>query len=127
VASWPVLTGTRAGHFPHQLDFPSPRLSVATGAPYSFLRPIPLSVGCPNYPASAKSLPDLLRRIRLDLRLQIKQAAEAAGINEWTLINWEKGRCEPSRRLLQRLVAVYSDRGHPDAGSLLQFPPRNGR
>jgi len=86
-----------------------------------------VSVTCPDYPTSTKTLPDLLRKIRLDLRLEIKQAAGEAGINEWTLINWEKGRCEPSRRLLERLVSVYTERGHLEAEDLLRFLPRNRR
>lgn len=86
-ASWPVLTGTRAGHFPHQLGLAAAGLSVASAAPYTVLRPIPLSVNRPDYPRSTKTLPDFRCKIRLDLRLQIKQAADEAGINEWTLIN----------------------------------------
>ena len=97
---------------------------MAPGAPYSILRPIPMNVTCPDYPRTARSLPDLLRTIRLDLRLQIKQAAGEAGINEWTLINWEKGKCEPRRRLLQKLVEVYEGRGHRQAERLLRMPPR---
>lgn len=114
--------GARAGQFPYQLERSGPGLPAAAGGHYSILKPIPMTVTCPDYPRSAKLLPDLLRKIRLDLRLQIKQAAREAGVDEWSIINWEKGKCEPRRRLLERLVGVYRDRGHPEAEDLFSVP-----
>lgn len=45
--------------------------------------------------------------MRFDLRLQIKQVAQATYINEWTIINWEHDRFTPRSDLLDRIREFY--------------------
>lgn len=73
----------------------------------------PTNRHCPGYPRNPKSLPGPLPKIRLDFRRQIKQAADAGGIHEWTIINSEKGRWRPTRRFLDNLFGVYLSKVHP--------------
>ena len=93
-------------------------LSAVRFRTYSFCAPLPGSILHLDYPDPPESMGQLLRRIRLDLRLQIKQVAQETGINEWTIINWEKGRCAPRRRLPDKVRRFYSNRGHPFASQL---------
>jgi DNA-binding XRE family transcriptional regulator len=41
------------------------------------------------------TLGEHIRKRRLELRLTQKQAAGRAGVNPWTVLNWEKGHTEP--------------------------------
>ena len=74
-------------------------LSAVRSRTYSLRTPVLGSVLHLDYPDTLKSPGQLPRRIRLDLRLQIKQVAQGTGINEWTIINWEEERRVPRRRL----------------------------
>jgi transcriptional regulator with XRE-family HTH domain len=45
-----------------------------------------------------------LRKRRLDLRLQLKQAAKLLGAHAQSLANWEEGRTAPAIRYIPRLI-----------------------
>jgi DNA-binding XRE family transcriptional regulator len=71
-----------------------------------------------GYAERPRSLGQKLRRIRLDLRLQIKDVAAAIGVCETTIINWERRGVTPSPELFQRLREFYRSRRHSLAGQL---------
>ncbi|MDR7435959.1 MAG: helix-turn-helix transcriptional regulator [Armatimonadota bacterium] len=59
----------------------------------------------PGYPAHPRSLGEHLRKRRLDLGLSQSQVAKQLGVDEMTVVNWEKGRTQPSIRYLPRILA----------------------
>ncbi len=71
-----------------------------------------------DYPDRPRSLGQKLRRMRLDLRLHIKEVAAAVGVCEATMINWERRDVVPSPELLHRVREFYQSRGHSLAGRL---------
>lgn len=81
-------------------------------------KPLPASVIHPDYPQNPRSLGQKLRKIRLDLRLQISQVAEATGTSEKTITNWERYGMTPSPRLLEGIREFYRAQGHPLADRL---------
>ena len=40
----------------------------------------------------------------MDLGITQKEAARRIGANQWTVINWEKGRTEPAVRFVPRII-----------------------
>jgi DNA-binding XRE family transcriptional regulator len=64
------------------------------------------------YPERPRSLGEKLRRMRLDLRLQIKEVAAAVGVCETTVINWERRRVIPKPERSQRIRDFYQSKGH---------------
>lgn len=58
-----------------------------------------------GYPCVLNNLGDHLKKRRLDLGLQLKQAADALGCHAASVANWEAGRREPATRHLPRLTA----------------------
>jgi transcriptional regulator with XRE-family HTH domain len=59
-----------------------------------------------------------LRRMRLDLRLQIREVAATIGVCETTITNWEHRGVAPSPKLFRQLREFYQSKGHSLAGSL---------
>jgi len=41
----------------------------------------------------------------MDLGITQKEAARRIGADQWTVINWEKGRTEPAVRFVPRVLA----------------------
>jgi DNA-binding XRE family transcriptional regulator len=62
------------------LPFARVSLKTLIPKPYDF---VPISVG------------DHVRKKRLELELQQKEAAQQLGVNPWTVLNWEKGHTQP--------------------------------
>ena len=48
----------------------------------------------------------MLRRKRLDLKLTVKACAQMLGVDPKSVIGWEKGRHNPSRRMLERIETI---------------------
>jgi transcriptional regulator with XRE-family HTH domain len=67
-----------------------------------------------GYPSVLNHLGDHLRKRRLDLGLQLNQAADALGCHATSVANWEAGRREPATRQLPRLIAFLGYDPRPD-------------
>ena len=76
-------------------------------------KPLHRSVICHDYPVAPHSLGQRLKRIRLDLGLQIKQVAATVGLSEGTIIDWEYDRLTPRSDPLDRLRKFYRGHRHP--------------
>jgi DNA-binding XRE family transcriptional regulator len=50
-----------------------------------------------------------VRKRRLELRLTQKRAAERLGVNQWTVLNWEKSHTEP---LIESMPAIIRFLGY---------------
>jgi transcriptional regulator with XRE-family HTH domain len=57
-----------------------------------------------GYPKELKTLGDHIRKRRLDLGLLQREVAERVGVDETTILNWEKGRTEPAKRMRSRIL-----------------------
>ncbi len=55
----------------------------------------------------------------MDIGLQIKELANAVGLNEMTIINWEHGRTKPVVENLANLTHVLEKYGFNDLSYLL--------
>ena len=55
----------------------------------------PPSLFRPECPACPSSLGELLRRMRMDLGLTMKQVAEGFGVCYEAVVNWEVHGCQP--------------------------------
>jgi hypothetical protein len=56
------------------------------------------------YPKELKTLGDRIRRRRLDLGMFQRDVAERVGVNETTILNWEKNRTQPTKRHISGVV-----------------------
>ena len=61
----------------------------------------------PDYPVNPQSFGEKIRKIRLDKGLQIKDVADAIGVTEDSVINWERRGMRPRKGLMERLVGFY--------------------
>lgn len=61
-----------------------------------------------------------LRKRRHDLGFLQKEAAAWLGVNQWTLIGWERDRTEPSVRLLPKILAFLGYDLQPTPETLKQ-------
>jgi DNA-binding XRE family transcriptional regulator len=62
---------------------------------------------CPRpkaYSENPRTLAEHLKKRRLELGLTQKRAAQALGVNPWTVMNWETGRFEPPMRWLPAIL-----------------------
>ncbi|MBD3375769.1 helix-turn-helix domain-containing protein [candidate division KSB1 bacterium] len=50
---------------------------------------------------------DLIRKKRTEKGLYQKELAEILGVNEMTVVNWEKGRTVPINENLKRIVNYF--------------------
>ena len=58
----------------------------------------------PLYPTAPVSLGEHLRKRRMDLGITQKEAARRIGADQWTVINWEKGRTCPEVRFVPGII-----------------------
>lgn len=76
-----------------------------------------------GYPITFNHLGDHLRKRRLDLGLQMKQAAKLLGAHAQSLTNWEEGRTAPAVRYVPAILEFlgYDPRPVPEdlAGRLI--------
>ena len=58
-----------------------------------------------DYPENPKTLGEHIKKRRLELGLTQKQAANALGVNGWTILNWETGQHHPSIRSVPAILS----------------------
>ena len=58
-----------------------------------------------------KAFGEYLKGARMDPRLHLKDVAQATGVREDSIINWEHRGRVPVPRLYDELAAFYADRG----------------
>jgi transcriptional regulator with XRE-family HTH domain len=56
------------------------------------------------YPKELSTIGDHLRKRRLDLGMLQRQVAQLMGVDTTTITNWEKGQCQPTLRMLPKLI-----------------------
>jgi transcriptional regulator with XRE-family HTH domain len=56
----------------------------------------------------------------MDLGITQKEAARLMGADQWTVINWEKGRTEPAARYVPRIVRFLGHDPFPRGTTLAQ-------
>lgn len=89
--------------------------------PFCSLR---LNAGKPlpdKYPKEINTLGDHIRARRIDLRLLQKEVAEKIGVDETTIINWERRRTAPGLRFIARIIEFLGYDPIPEPES---FPER---
>jgi len=92
-------TDNLAEHFLYALPFPST---------YHLSIDISLDVFNPSFPASQTTIGDVIRKLRIERGLFQKQLARGIGVDEVTIVNWEKSRTRPGRRHMERLSEYFS-------------------
>ncbi len=60
-----------------------------------------------DYPVNPQSFGEQIRKYRLDKGLMIKDVAEAIGVSEDSVINWERRGMKPRKDLMERLMRFY--------------------
>ena len=73
-----------------------------------FVKSVPLSKSLfdPTYPDHPITFSQYLRKARMDAGLQIKELANASGLHEMTIINWEKDRTKPMPENLTSITQI---------------------
>ncbi len=66
-----------------------------------------MTIKIPDYPEISQTFGEKIRRIRLDKGLMIKEVAEAIGVTEDSIINWERRGIKPRKDLMERLMGFY--------------------
>jgi DNA-binding XRE family transcriptional regulator len=89
---------SHAEHFLDALPFPSS---------YRVSRNIPLNVFNPRFPADPVTLGDVIRKLRIEQGLLQKELAADIGVDQMTIVNWEKSRTRPGKKYIQRLSAYF--------------------
>ena len=57
-----------------------------------------------GYPNSLKTIGDHIRKKRIDLKLLQKEVARKIGVDETSVLNWEKNRNTPSLTYIPKIV-----------------------
>ena len=92
--------GTHAGQCYHQSNYQPSDI-------FSKFVPLSKSLFNPKYPDHPITFGQHLRKARMDTGLQIKQLANASGLHEMTIINWEKDRTKPMPEKLANLAEIF--------------------
>ena len=50
----------------------------------------------PTYPTEPKTLGDYIRKYRMDKGISQVELAETLGVNDMTIVNWEKWKTKPA-------------------------------
>lgn len=58
-----------------------------------------------SYPASPKTIGEMIRKRRLDLGLLQREAAKRIGCDQMTMVNWERGHTTPQVAHMAQIVA----------------------
>jgi transcriptional regulator with XRE-family HTH domain len=66
-----------------------------------------------RYPIQLQRLGDHIRKRRLDLGLRQREVARQLGADLATILNWEKGRSEPTLRFLPAILAFLGSDPRP--------------
>jgi transcriptional regulator with XRE-family HTH domain len=81
---------------------------------------MPVSIFHPDYPKNPRNLGQFLKKIRMEIGLQIKQAAKLSGLKPMTIVSWEQSYRKPKRKHLERLLSLYESEG-VELGGLVRF------
>ena len=57
-----------------------------------------------GYPNSLKTIGDHIRKKRIDLKLLQKEVAQKIGVDETSVLNWEKNRNTPSLTYIPKII-----------------------
>jgi len=71
--------------------------------PYLFSNPANRLDFDPAYPKEPKTFRDYIRKWRMEKGICQADLAKRIGVNEMTIVNWEKGKTKPAQKYLQRL------------------------
>ena len=88
-----------AEHFLDVLPFPSI---------YHLSINIPLDLFNPSFPANPATIGDVIRKLRIEQGLYQKELAEGIGVDEMTIVNWEKSRTRPGGKHMKSLGEYFS-------------------
>ena len=70
------------------------------------------------YPHEPRTLGEHLKKRRHELELRQKDVAARLWVNEWTIVNWEKDKTQPSVRYLPRIIDFLGYDPYPAPQSL---------
>ena len=73
-----------------------------------------------GYPASPKTIGEMIRKRRLDLGLRQIDAAKAIGCDEMTIVNWEKGHRTPRINHMAGVVKFLGFNPPPSGDTMAQ-------
>ena len=83
-----------------------------------------------GYPASPKTIGEMIRKRRLDLGLLQREVAERIGCNKMTMANWERGHTTPQIAHMAQIVAFVGsnpfESGSTIGERLVKIPKERG-
>lgn len=88
----------------HRFVLPDDRMGNRAVPNYKNSYPLVITLRLSLYPD--QTLGERIRKWRLEQGLFQRDFAKMIGVNEMTIVNWEKGRTKPTRRNLERLRAI---------------------
>lgn len=100
----------KGSHAEQNSQNPSGLLSLYNSYTYEFLKKLPMTIKIPDYPENPQNFGEKIRKIRHDKELMIKGVADAIGVTEDSIINWERRGMRPRKDLLERLMGFYGAR-----------------
>lgn len=62
-----------------------------------------------------------LKACRINVRATAKEMAEAVGVTEETIYNWECGKYAPRAKQIVKILKFFADRGFPVALENINF------
>jgi transcriptional regulator with XRE-family HTH domain len=78
---------------------------------YKDSHPLVITLRISRYPS--RTLGECIKKRRIEQGLFQVDLAKMVGVNEMTIVNWEKGRTKPAKKKLQRLEKVLDDSKSP--------------
>jgi DNA-binding XRE family transcriptional regulator len=94
-----LLRVSPAAHFLYSPPLPSH---------YLVSRDIPPSIFNPSFPADPVTIGDVIRKLRIERGMFQRELAEAMGVDETSIYNWENSRTRPKEEHIQKLEAYFS-------------------
>jgi DNA-binding XRE family transcriptional regulator len=64
-----------------------------------------------------------LKACRTNVRATAREMAEAVGVTEETIYNWECGKYSPRAKQIVKILQFFADRGFPIALENINFLP----
>ena len=62
----------------------------------------------PSFPTNFVTIGDVVKKLRTERGLFQKELAKGIGVDEMTIVNWEKSRTTPGRKHMERLEEFFS-------------------
>jgi len=76
---------------------------------YLFTKPLNWLDFDPTYPKSPKTFGEYIRKWRMDKGIFQVDLAKMLGVDEMTIVNWEKGRTRPDTRWIERVKGAIRE------------------